>query len=93
MPVRNSPSASFIVSVKEQRVEPLWLHIFPPRSAPSLSFLGLTRKTVPFPQLELQAKLVARALSRRVTLPTSEVMQTEIEAHYEQLHLNKVPAK
>ncbi|GAX79854.1 hypothetical protein CEUSTIGMA_g7294.t1 [Chlamydomonas eustigma] len=82
-----------VVTVKEQRVDPLWLHIFPPSSAPGMSFLGLTRKTVPFPQLELQAKLVARALSGRIMLPRPEVMKEEIMAFYEQLKEDNVPTK
>lgn len=53
------PDLSAVVVSKGQHVEPLWLHIFPPL-APSLAFIGLPWKVVPFPQFELQAKLVAR---------------------------------
>ena len=42
------------------RVSPLYQHVFPPAYAPSLSFIGLPWKVVPFPQYELQAKWVAR---------------------------------
>ncbi len=41
-------------------LQPLYKHMFPPALAPSLSFVGLPWKIVPFPQMELQAKLIAR---------------------------------
>lgn len=42
---------------------PLWEHLFPPALAPGLSLLGLPFKVVPFPLVEAQARLVARALA------------------------------
>lgn len=42
-------------------VSPLYLHLFPATEvAPSIAFIGLPWKIVPFPQMELQARLVAR---------------------------------
>jgi hypothetical protein len=38
-------------------------HMFMPELGPSLSFVGLPWKVVPFPQFELQAKLIARCAS------------------------------
>jgi aliphatic glucosinolate S-oxygenase len=57
------------------RVAPLFQHVFPPALAPTLSFVGLPWKVVPFPQFELQAKWVARALSGRALLPSADAMQ------------------
>ncbi len=37
-------------------------HMFVPKLGHSLSFVGLPWKVVPFPQFELQAKLIARYL-------------------------------
>ena len=48
--------------------------MFPPAYAPTLSFVGLPWKVVPFPQFELQAKWISRALSGRARLPTPEAM-------------------
>ena len=69
------------------RVSPLYQHVFPPAYAPSLSFIGLPWKVVPFPQYELQAKWVARVLSGRVSLPSQEVM-TVRHLEYQMLDLH-----
>jgi hypothetical protein len=47
------------------RVAPLFLHMFPATGglAPRLSFLGLPWKVVPFPLMQLQARLVAKLLT------------------------------
>ncbi|GAX79852.1 hypothetical protein CEUSTIGMA_g7292.t1 [Chlamydomonas eustigma] len=86
-------SAQIGISVHDQRVQPLWLHMFPPGLSPSLSFLGLPWKVVPFPQQELQAKLVARALSGRVQLPSIQDMWREINAFYDQLEQQKIATR
>ena len=52
------------VSAEDNAVGPLYEHVFPPSVAPSLSFVGLPWKVVPFPQFELQSRWIARALSR-----------------------------
>ncbi|CAB4279603.1 unnamed protein product [Prunus armeniaca] len=52
-----------IVTVDDNRVGPLYKHVFPPALAPSLSFVGLPWKVVPFPQFELQSKWIAGLLS------------------------------
>jgi hypothetical protein len=44
----------------QQYVPGLYQHMFLPEFAESLAFVGLPWKVVPFPQFELQAKLVAR---------------------------------
>ncbi len=43
-------------------------HLMPPALAPGLSFIGLPWKVVPFPQFELQARLVARWVPCRTGL-------------------------
>jgi hypothetical protein len=87
------PSNSIGITVRDQRVEPLWLHMFPPGLSPSLAFLGLPWKVVPFPQHELQAKLVARALSGRVQLPSADAMREEIKTFYGRLEEQKVATR
>jgi cation diffusion facilitator CzcD-associated flavoprotein CzcO len=49
-------------------------HIFNAKH-PSLSFLALPQKVIPFPIAELQAAVVARVLSGRLKLPSTEIMQ------------------
>ena len=49
-----------VVATEGRFVRPLYHHIFPPAAAPWLSFVGLPWKVIPFPQFELQAKLIAR---------------------------------
>jgi hypothetical protein len=73
------------LSVSDQRVGPLYNHIFPPTMAPGLSFLGLPWKVVPFPQVELQAKLVARVLSGQTVLPSMQEMHSHVLESYESL--------
>ena len=62
------------MSADDNCVHPLFEHVFVPR-APSLAFIGLPWKVVPFPMFELQAKLVARVLSGAATLPPRNAME------------------
>ena len=57
-----------------RRVGPLWQHLLPP-AAPTLSFIGLPWKVVPFPLFELQARYHARVLSGRATPPPKRKME------------------
>ena len=66
-------SSGGFVSVQDSRVGPLYHHIFPPAAAPTLSFVGLPWKVVPFPQFELQARWIARVLAGASQLPPQEV--------------------
>lgn len=75
------------------RVSPLYQHIFPPSAAPTLSFVGLPWKVVPFAQYELQAKWIARVLSGRVSLPTQRHMLADISAFYAALEKQGVPKR
>jgi hypothetical protein len=58
----------------DNRVAPLFEHVFPPASGPALSFIGLPWKVVPFPQFEAQAKWIAKALSGAAPLPDRNEM-------------------
>lgn len=66
-------SGDVCVSVQDNRVGPLYQHVFPPAAAPTLSFVGLPWKVVPFPQFELQARWIARVLAGAAQLPPREV--------------------
>eukprot|EP00200_Dunaliella_tertiolecta_P007682 CAMPEP_0202382138 /NCGR_PEP_ID=MMETSP1127-20130417/41302_1 /ASSEMBLY_ACC=CAM_ASM_000462 /TAXON_ID=3047 /ORGANISM="Dunaliella tertiolecta, Strain CCMP1320" /LENGTH=615 /DNA_ID=CAMNT_0048981271 /DNA_START=66 /DNA_END=1913 /DNA_ORIENTATION=+ len=79
-----SDLSQFVVS-EGQHVQPLYKHMLPPALAPSLSFVGLPWKIVPFPQMELQGKLIARALSGRAQLPSPEEMSAEAHQYLEGL--------
>ncbi|PNH03044.1 Flavin-containing monooxygenase FMO GS-OX-like 4, partial [Tetrabaena socialis] len=65
----------------------------PPLLAPGLSFLGLPWKVVPFPQFELQSKLVARLLSGRASLGPLERMQADVEARTALLRERGLPTR
>lgn len=92
-----NPSAPMIsstfVTVTDQQVRPLFRDIFPPAFAPGLSLLGLPFKVVPFPQHELQAKLVARVLSGKAVLPNRKQMEREMLARDEELIISGVPSR
>ena len=75
------------------RVEHLYQHVFPPHLAPSISFVGLPWKVVPFAQYELQAQWIARVLSGRVRLPSRQDMHAHIQALYKELELKNVPKR
>jgi hypothetical protein len=53
--------------------------------APTLSFVGIPWKVIPFPLFELQSKWVAQVLSRRVALPSLEDMAAAVERFESQL--------
>lgn len=67
------------VSVEDNAVHPLYLDIFPPSTGASLSFIGLPWKVVPFPQFEVQARVIARALSGAAPLPGRAKMEEAVE--------------
>ncbi|XP_015882028.3 flavin-containing monooxygenase FMO GS-OX5 isoform X1 [Ziziphus jujuba] len=82
-----------IVTVEENRVGPLFKHVFPPRLAPWLSFIGVAYKDIGFPLRDLQSKWVARVLSGKVLLPNEEEMAASTEEHYRQMEENGVPKR
>lgn len=71
----------------------LYQHIFPPNAAPTLSFVGLPWKVVPFAQYELQAKWIARVLSGRVSLPSRTAMEADIDHFYATLEREGIPKR
>ncbi|KAL0312829.1 UNVERIFIED_CONTAM: Flavin-containing monooxygenase FMO GS-OX-like 4 [Sesamum radiatum] len=82
-----------IVSVDDNRVGPLYKHVFPPALAPWLSFIGLPWKVVPFPLFEFQSKWIAGVLSGRIPLPSKEEMMTDTEAFYSSLEASGIPKR
>jgi len=81
------------VSVEDNCVAPLFKHVFHPSWAPSLSFIGLPWKVVPFPQFELQSRWVARCLSGKVNLPLASTMEAEASAFYDTLEAEGTPKR
>ncbi|GLI64600.1 hypothetical protein VaNZ11_007907 [Volvox africanus] len=87
-------AAAEVARVEDNCVGPLWLHMLPPGPlAPGLSFVGLPWKVVPFPQFQLQSKLIARLLSGRVQLPRRKQMEEDIEAHFEAMRAQQLPKR
>lgn len=74
-----------IVSVDDNRVGPLYKHVFPPKLAPTLSFVGIPYWVLVFHMMEFQARWVARVLSGKVLLPSEKEMLTDIEKHYQRM--------
>ncbi|KAG0549905.1 hypothetical protein BDA96_01G294500 [Sorghum bicolor] len=71
------------LTVDDNRVGPLYKHVFPPKYAPNLSFVGLAYKTIVFQTLEQESKWVAAVLSGRATLPSEEDMMVAVREHYQ----------
>eukprot|EP00198_Chlamydomonas_reinhardtii_P014012 XP_001703349.1 flavin-containing monooxygenase [Chlamydomonas reinhardtii] len=88
-------AAAEVAAVSDNCVgSPLWLHMVPPGPlAPGLCFIGLPWKVVPFPQMELQSKLIARLLSGRVPLPSVERMRADISAHLHSMQEQGLPTR
>ncbi|OAY78671.1 Flavin-containing monooxygenase FMO GS-OX-like 4, partial [Ananas comosus] len=82
-----------IVTVDDNRVGPLYKHVFPPELAPFLSFIGIPWKVIPFPMLELQSKWVAGILSGRIELPTKEEMLADVNAFYLEMEVAGWPKR
>lgn len=81
------------VTVDDNRVGPLYKHVFPPALAPWLSFVGLPWKVAPFFLCELQSKWIAGILSNRIALPSKEDMTKDIEAFYSSLEASGTPKR
>ncbi|WOH12169.1 hypothetical protein DCAR_0831668 [Daucus carota subsp. sativus] len=82
-----------IVTVDDNRVGPLYKHIFPPTLAPWLSFVGLPWKVVPFPLFEYQSKWIAGALSGKFSLPSPEEMMKDVENFYSSMETAGIPKR
>lgn len=81
------------VTVDDNRVGPLFEHVFPPSLAPSLSFVGVPRKVIIPWFFEAQGKWVAQVLSGRRALPPEEEMLRSVEEHYRAREAAGVPKK
>ncbi|RCV43860.1 hypothetical protein SEVIR_9G333800v4 [Setaria viridis] len=73
------------LTVDDNRVGPLYRHVFPPKYAPNLSFVGLPFKTIIFQALELESKWVAAVLSGHTALPSEEGMMTAVREDYRRM--------
>ncbi|XP_020592568.1 flavin-containing monooxygenase FMO GS-OX-like 4 isoform X2 [Phalaenopsis equestris] len=82
-----------IIDVDDNRVVPLYKHVFPPFAAPYISFIGLPWKVVPFPLCELQSRWVAGVLSGRIALPAPEEMMGDVKAFYSDMEQAKRPKR
>ncbi|KAH6771807.1 Flavin-binding monooxygenase family protein [Perilla frutescens var. hirtella] len=82
-----------VVTVEDNRVGPLYQHVFPPTLAPWLSFVGLPWKVVPFPLFEFQSKWIAGVLSGRIPLESAEEMTANIETFYSSLEAAGIPKR
>uniref|UniRef100_A0A804LNC2 Flavin-containing monooxygenase n=1 Tax=Zea mays TaxID=4577 RepID=A0A804LNC2_MAIZE len=72
-------------TVDDNRVGPLYKHVFPPKHAPNLCFVGLPYKSIIFQALELESKWVAAVLSGRAELPVEEDMTADVEEEYQRM--------
>uniref|UniRef100_A0A7N0UY51 Flavin-containing monooxygenase n=1 Tax=Kalanchoe fedtschenkoi TaxID=63787 RepID=A0A7N0UY51_KALFE len=82
-----------IVSVEDNRVGPLYQHVFPPSAAPWLSFIGLPYRGIVSLIIELQSRWVAKVLSGEVELPSEEDMLSSVENHYAQMKRTSWPVR
>ncbi|XP_048141758.1 flavin-containing monooxygenase FMO GS-OX-like 2 isoform X1 [Rhodamnia argentea] len=74
-----------LVSVVDNRVGPLYKHVFPPSLAPRLSFIGIPILAFPAQLSELQSKWVAKVLSGELVLPSEEEMMSSVQEHYQRI--------
>ncbi|TXG51107.1 hypothetical protein EZV62_023631 [Acer yangbiense] len=82
-----------VVTVDDNRVGPLYKHVFPPALAPWISFVGITWKTLPFSGYELQSKWIAGVLSGRIMLPSQQEMMEDVKAFYSKLEASGKPKR
>ncbi|KAI3711285.1 hypothetical protein L2E82_41261 [Cichorium intybus] len=80
-----------IVCIQDKRIGPLYKHVFPPRLAPRLSFVGIPEKGFTFPMVECQSRWIACALSRKVLLPSEDEMLTDVTNYYQVMKENGLP--
>ncbi|KAG0606057.1 hypothetical protein M758_9G109900 [Ceratodon purpureus] len=73
------------VGVDDNCVGPLYQHVFPPSLAPSIGFVGLPWKVVPFQLCELQSRWIAMALSGKISLPSPQEMINLVQDFYAKL--------
>ncbi|VAI25625.1 unnamed protein product [Triticum turgidum subsp. durum] len=81
------------IFVDDNRVGPLYKHVFPPILAPHISFIGLPFRTIPFLVFQLQSKWVAGVLSGRLELPSQEAMMRDVDAFYSDMEARGCPRR
>uniref|UniRef100_A0ACD5ZH98 Uncharacterized protein n=1 Tax=Avena sativa TaxID=4498 RepID=A0ACD5ZH98_AVESA len=81
------------IFVDDNRVGPLYKHVFPPLLAPHISFIGLFLKALFFPLFQLQSNWVAGVLSGRIDLPSPEEMMEDVAAFYSELEARGCPKR
>ena len=81
-----------LVDVEPKWVHPLWLDLICIR-APHLAFIGLPFQVVPFPLMELQARLFANMLVGRFELPDPAQMLAEHQRSVDALLAQGVPRR
>ncbi|KAJ9550177.1 hypothetical protein OSB04_014222 [Centaurea solstitialis] len=82
------------VHVDDNRVGPLYKHVFPPQLAPRLAFVGLVfNQGVLFRTFELQAKWIALALSGKISLPSQDEMLIDVRKHYQEMDEKGIPKR
>ncbi|KAI7746876.1 hypothetical protein M8C21_018037 [Ambrosia artemisiifolia] len=83
-----------MVHVDDNRVGPLYKHVFLPQLAPRLAFVGLTfNNGVVFRLVELQAKWIALALSGKISLPSKDEMLAYIHKFYQEMDETGIPKR
>ncbi|KAJ4713866.1 Flavin-containing monooxygenase [Melia azedarach] len=82
-----------IVTVDDNRIHPLYKHVFSPAVSPGLSFVGIPQKLLPFPLSEYQSRWIAGCLSNRIELPSEEEMMEDIKAFYSELESSGKPKR
>ncbi|KAK6142953.1 hypothetical protein DH2020_023301 [Rehmannia glutinosa] len=81
-----------VVAVDDNRVGPLYKHIFPPQLAPNLSFVGVPyRSTSITMTVDLQAKWIALVLSGKAPLPSKEEMMADVQEYYRYMDDKGIP--
>ncbi|KAK6121643.1 hypothetical protein DH2020_044620 [Rehmannia glutinosa] len=81
-----------VVAVDDNRVGPLYKHIFPPQLAPNLSFVGVPyRSTSITMTVDLQAKWIALVLSGKAPLPSKEEMMADVQECYRYMDDKGIP--
>ncbi|CAA0411260.1 unnamed protein product [Arabidopsis thaliana] len=81
------------VEIDDNRVGPLFEHTFSPSLSPSLSFVGIPRKLIGFPFFESQAKWIAKLLSGKTSLPSSDQMMQSISDFYLAREADGIPKR
>ncbi|XP_047083423.1 flavin-containing monooxygenase FMO GS-OX-like 2 [Lolium rigidum] len=79
------------IYVDDNRVGPLYQHVFPPHLAPHISFIGLHIKALLFPLFQLQSNWVAGVLSGRIKLPSQDEMMEHVATFYREMEADIFP--